>query len=718
MTKTHRTKRKRWIWLPILGLLAVLLQQIPGRYTFRDLSDDFDPGTPEAVLLAGVASAEVSAELYFARATVQRISRNAELGVPAGATLRLRARTTPQVDPESGEVFVAPEDVEILSDLPLTFIYRNVPLARSRELRSVPGDPEKRVRAYGRYRMLSALPHLHRYERRRGGPRRVWAAPDRAEVTFSATLHTGHTFSFEEGMHFTSASNTGGSVQLTDLLFEDGRWLAGRLALEMGLADPLSFPGGQFREVVDGKLTLSGRVLPPEGTERGRVAIVGELAMAEALLLGGKEMEDFSVRLQDWETLFEGTGILDAEGKLDGEDFQVRWQHTLRDLSYRSPRDTLRLPYLDLREPALTFRLRDDFRGGTLRMTEALDVRGIQWARQRRRESLRIEEGRLRMNPFEFDLSFDEKGIRGEGEGLSGLLEAWSVGLRRDEDQQVTLLDPVRLNLQADRVVLEKGEIMIEGATVTGSAGKLEGRRKELQAVVNGAEVALQADRQSEQDFQFSGRVLAREGATVQLPEREGLPDLDFFLRAGPVGISGDQDAFRVRIPSLRVSIPRKTIHEILDQMVSEQRERIREETEDELSVGVDVRRVQELAFFENRAVVVMEGRVYMLRDMVHTSFSAEFTLDFEPPEDVALSEARLGFAATLTGIKLNRVNPRIERLILRRVRRPLFREARDLSSLVSDLPEGIMIDRVRLQAEDEQLVLTLSLQEGTEIEF
>lgn len=229
-TKAHR----RLMWLVYLGVAGILLQHVPGTYTIDDFQDDYEPDAPEAIGLLALSDASLNAELFFESAKRHRISRHAEIVVPAGTLLRVSAETTPfTID---GEVILRPSALEIHASRPLTFIYRRVTVARAKLLRIDPEDPEMRVKAVGQYRVLSALATAHRYERQKA-VRRDYQVPDRARVNFTANFRPDHEMTSPQGFTLATGSDPG-TLRLTGARWQDGTWQAGQLILSLPFSDP------------------------------------------------------------------------------------------------------------------------------------------------------------------------------------------------------------------------------------------------------------------------------------------------------------------------------------------------------------------------------------------------------------------------------------------------------------------------------------------------
>lgn len=607
------TKQSRLLRLSLLAVLGFVLQNFPGHYTLRRSSLNVNAERTEGIAVAGMASADVEAVLYFQDATLQRISRNAQLAIPAGSTLRIRARTVPVLDAEAGRVVVHPQDAVLLSDKPLTFVYRHVPLARSRELRSIPGDPNHRVRVHGRYRMLTALLNLHRYRRTRGGPRREWRPPTRADISFQGELLSGHSFVFSEKLQLRTTESPQ-HLRVDKLVFDQGRWTGGDIELHV----------------------------------------------------------------------------------------------QLEDLIYQTERDALRLPRLDLTDPALRISLSDGESPLHLHMPAPLEVSGLHWTRTRPRETLRIEEARLLLSPFTFELRPGPSPF-GRGEHLAARMEADSVRLARRNDQFVALEQGASLTLGAGVLTFADGEILVNDGHVTGSAGRIRGGRREVTATLQGTSLSVLAERSGEERFHFSGTLIPGENAKIRVTGGRNVPDTSLFADAEQISFSGDQDHFRIALPRLNIFMSRDEVLSMFNAALAEQRPRILEETREEISIGVDLREISSVDFAENQVTVRGAGRLYAWRDRIRTNFSVTLSVDFDLPEEVDLDEAEFGIRATLTGLNLANVNRRIEQLVLNRVRRPLLSRSRPLGDMVKNLPNGVRIHATRLHATDENLILELS---------
>lgn len=226
---------KRCRWFRRAGITAavlLLLEFFPGAYTIEDFQDEWDLESPEAAVLMAVEELRLDTVMEFDRPTRQRISRNAELLVPADTTLTLQASMVPLIEEE--EAVAKPRTWELRSSRPLIFVYRGVTVARAKRM-SIRADDEKReVRAIGMYRVLSALATAHRYHRQRE-VRRDYQAPDRALLNSSLRFRTSQTIPLENVELKTGSSP--GHLRMTGFQWEDGSWTGGSLALDIRIAD-------------------------------------------------------------------------------------------------------------------------------------------------------------------------------------------------------------------------------------------------------------------------------------------------------------------------------------------------------------------------------------------------------------------------------------------------------------------------------------------------
>jgi len=168
------------LWLLPVLLTGYLLQNIPGTYLLDDFDLSASKDSPEGMALQRLESLMLEGTLYFEEAARHRISRNAELLVPAGTRLTFTGSGTSEEMEE--RIGLNPEQVAIIADQPLTFIYRQVNLARSQRLETT---PEGHLNIIGHYRVLSALRTAYRYQRQRE-VRRDFKIPAHANLNLRA----------------------------------------------------------------------------------------------------------------------------------------------------------------------------------------------------------------------------------------------------------------------------------------------------------------------------------------------------------------------------------------------------------------------------------------------------------------------------------------------------------------------------------------------------
>lgn len=231
---TPSSKQKWFIRLLITGCVLLLLEFLPGAYTIDDFQDEWDLDSPEGLALLALEDLELEADLEFDRPTRQRISRNAELLVPEGTRLSLKASMTPMVIDD--EAVARPRTWELRSSKYMTFVYRGVTVARAKRMQIRSDDPELRVRAIGTYRVLTALATAHRYHRQKE-IRRAYEVPDRAVVNADARFLPNHDLAISETTTITTGEIPS-RLEFLDLTWDGNRWSSGRLELELSLADP------------------------------------------------------------------------------------------------------------------------------------------------------------------------------------------------------------------------------------------------------------------------------------------------------------------------------------------------------------------------------------------------------------------------------------------------------------------------------------------------
>jgi hypothetical protein len=228
------SSRKKWLRrLLITATVLLLLEFFPGAYTIDDFQDEWEPDSPEGIALLALKDLELDTELWFSRPTRQRISRNAELLVPADTTVTLTATMVPEII--EGEAVARPRTWELRSCRHMTFIYRGVTVARANRMRIRSDDPEFRVRAVGTYRVLSALATAHRYHRQRE-VKRDYEVPDRAHVDIHARFLPNHSIPVTESTSVSTGS-TPTVLHIQNLTWEKDMWTSGVLTFKASLAD-------------------------------------------------------------------------------------------------------------------------------------------------------------------------------------------------------------------------------------------------------------------------------------------------------------------------------------------------------------------------------------------------------------------------------------------------------------------------------------------------
>ncbi|MGA0332430.1 MAG: hypothetical protein ACO3N7_00405 [Kiritimatiellia bacterium] len=256
MSEKKKNFRKILTWAVLLGALGFGLEHLPGRYTLDDFEDDYEPASPEGIALLALSEVRLEARLGFDRETRHRISRHAEIVVPAGATLEVRASMVPEM--EDGEVIARPRTLDLVSDKELTFIYRFVTVASARTLRINPQDPEARVQAVGRYRVLSALATAYRY-RRQKTLRRDYKLPDWAELGFQAGILPEHEIRTEEGYSLFTGSQPG-KLRISQAEWREGRWQAGTAEVSLPFSDLDPLMEQLLRDVMPDPIALGDLV--------------------------------------------------------------------------------------------------------------------------------------------------------------------------------------------------------------------------------------------------------------------------------------------------------------------------------------------------------------------------------------------------------------------------------------------------------------------------
>jgi hypothetical protein len=255
----HKPKRKRLRNLILFLGLLLLLENVPGTYTLKDAQDEFDLDSWEGIALLALSSVDLNAELYFEGQTLHRISRNAEILAPAGTTLMARASMVPLV--EENEVVARPQTALLTADKPLTFIYRGVTVARAKTLRMKVGDPQHRIEAVGRYRVISALFTSYRYHRQKK-VRRDYQEPTRAKLNLTAEIAPHHQISFLKEYHVATGSEPG-TLSIENAHYDRGNWTAGQVNLTASLSNPEVWLAPMLSTLIPNRFEL-GRIFEVE----------------------------------------------------------------------------------------------------------------------------------------------------------------------------------------------------------------------------------------------------------------------------------------------------------------------------------------------------------------------------------------------------------------------------------------------------------------------
>jgi hypothetical protein len=169
-------------WIFLLTALGFALQNIPGTYLIEEIDERIPVDSPAGQALEALERIEIHGTLYFEDAARHRISRNAEIDVPEDTWITLTGKMIPLRG--GGEWILRPDELELVSDRPLLFIYREVTVARANHLRL---NEAGRLEAIGHYQALSALWTGHRYQRQRL-VRRDFKIPAMAGLDLSVVL--------------------------------------------------------------------------------------------------------------------------------------------------------------------------------------------------------------------------------------------------------------------------------------------------------------------------------------------------------------------------------------------------------------------------------------------------------------------------------------------------------------------------------------------------
>lgn len=705
--------RRIVLYAVLLLLLALALNNIPGRYTFDTVRETYDRDSPEGIALEGLESGRFRAVLFFEEAAVQQTSRSTRFGIPAGSTVQLDAHVVTSVDDQKDEVVLLFREVRIESDKPITYLYRNLPLGFSRVLESVPGDPKYRIRARGWYRVLGALFHLRDYGRARG-PRRVWQMPARADLVASAELKPEHTFAFKDAIEF-STSARAGAIRIEDAVFENDEWHDGRLTAYLHLGDVLRSGKVVLSDMRDGEVSLHADLAHRRGTGP-ELTVHGGFSWSEAAL--NYDDQTATAQLVQVRARPQATLILTEELRMLREAVAVDLEGRVEDLVIDNQRDRITVPLLDLHRPLFSVRLDDEHPVMHLIMRESLDVRDLNWTRTRSRETLRVENAGIRLEPFTFRLCPEEGG---SGSDLRGALWAGSVRITRRDDQWIGVDRDPQLELAAETVRVHDGEILVRHASVHGRAGLLETQQRDFSARLQEAEVSARMNREEPDVFTYEGEARADGGGDIRIEDRAEVPDLTITVAAKPMGFRGDQDHTRVSLPELTLSVSHEELMNLLDEALERNRDRIWEETRRRGRLVLDLQQIESVRVRENQAEVTIRGRVRVMgprvfgeRVRMTRSFSVGFVAEFELPAEGLLHEADIGVRVeSLKHFSLRALPDPINRYLPDLIEffhdGPLLYEKRPLKELVRDVPGHIHVRHIRIYGKNGDPTLEVS---------
>ena len=246
--------KKRIISLLVLVGVLVSLEYLPGSYTIDSFQDEFALDSVEGQLLLALEDLQLNAVMEFDRPTRQRISKNAELLIPAGSTLILNASMVPLT--EQGEAVAKPRTWNLRSSESMTFVYRGVTVARAKRMEIRNDDPELKVKAVGSYRVLSALATATRYHRQTE-VKRTLEAPERAVLNLNATFQAEHEVSLTDIPPLRTGSEPS-SLHLQGFTWENSQWTDGQVDLRIQLAPLESFLNEIAKEQLSDPIELGG----------------------------------------------------------------------------------------------------------------------------------------------------------------------------------------------------------------------------------------------------------------------------------------------------------------------------------------------------------------------------------------------------------------------------------------------------------------------------
>lgn len=351
-----KPKRTRLRTLLLLAGGLILLEFVPGTYTIDSFQDEWEADSPEGILLQALEDVNLDAELMFHRPVRQRISRNAELEIPAGTTLTLSASMTPEVI--DGEAVARPRTWELEASRNMTFIYRGVTAARAKRMHIRSDDPELRVRASGSYRVLTALATSFRYHRQREVKRDL-SPPDRAVLNAELRFRPDHRIPLEEGV--TLHTGPGQSrIRLSELQWNHDAWTGGQVDARVELqhiGDLLNtLLGQELKDPVEigSLLAMKFRRIHSVSVEENRLFfhLDGSITSANSRRVEKMFDPSFEARLEAGFDFPEGSSL--EEGMVGARlvqvhSFDINRSHNLLDKAVRnlvrSYRDDLRISY-------------------------------------------------------------------------------------------------------------------------------------------------------------------------------------------------------------------------------------------------------------------------------------------------------------------------------------------------------------------------------------
>ena len=695
VAQTRKQKRRRWL----VVLLLPLLEMIPGRYPIRRASESWVLESDAGQWVQAVASLEIQGALRFDREVTQQLSRNLRLRIPAGTTLTVDAETRP-MQRDAEQITVRPDRLALRSDQALTLIYRGVVVANSRRMYSEAVDGQVRLLAAGRYRVLTALLQLPRYRRIRSGPRRIWALPDDARVEATLQFHAGREIRMKQGELRLGAE--GGRLTLRDGHFADGGWQAGQVSGGISLQENFRWKDTTLMLPVPAALEIRGDIL--RDAESPAV-----LATQLAIAVPGAGLQTRSqpqpASLHDWRLSAKLRLVLPPED-LRESTLEVEIQGRMDDLGLQVGRDELWIPRLDL--AAVRPRLSWPRAGREIQIStaQALDIRGIRYTHRGRRDAFRLQDGRIRLSPLRAD--WVDKTLHLHTPALQ--LEAGRIQVDRRGQPLVMLDQQVTLTAQAARLIRLREGIQVEGGQVQGRAGRFQFQWDELSLLTTAAGFRFEGELHPPDLARFSGQ-LSLGAQTVLRHDGEGrVPSIDLLADAQSLMVEGSQDHLRVRLPALRLQMPLARLETVIAEALALNRDRIRQQTDRRGGVRLDLQELRSVTVAENALSVEVAGRgTYRGWVTIRNDFTAEVTARLVFPEAGALDEGTMGLDLFLDRINLDRFPTWIERRIPDWLDQPLIRHRLPMAELLPDLPEGIEVETLRLEAMEDIVQLLLS---------